>query len=150
MVIKITSQCSPYALWTLVLTWTVITNFLVRKFCGKTIQGNSPETMWKLCLSAKFPHQKIRWNYGIFRSCLFIYFIDWTGKRINWDYMKWCRRWGVSFYRNSSVVVFFLLETGSLTRPQNTSLKHCKILICNLDPFSAGVTVDFQLFENCL
>ena len=24
--------------------------------------------MWKLCLSTKFPHQEIRWNYGIFRS----------------------------------------------------------------------------------
>ena len=28
----------------------------------------SPETIRKLCLSAKFPHQEIRWNYGIFRS----------------------------------------------------------------------------------
>ena len=25
----------------------------------------SPETMWKLCLSVKFPHQEIRWSYGI-------------------------------------------------------------------------------------
>ena len=24
--------------------------------------------MWKLCLSTKFPHQKIRWNYGILPS----------------------------------------------------------------------------------
>ena len=24
--------------------------------------------MWKLCLSAKFPHQEIRWNYGFLRS----------------------------------------------------------------------------------
>ena len=24
--------------------------------------------VWKLCLSAKFPHQEIRWNYGIFTS----------------------------------------------------------------------------------
>ena len=28
----------------------------------------SPETMRKLCLSAKFPYQEIRWNYGILRS----------------------------------------------------------------------------------
>ena len=26
------------------------------------------KTMRKLCLSAKCPHQEIRWNYGIFRS----------------------------------------------------------------------------------
>ena len=30
--------------------------------------GESPETMRKLCLSAKFPHQEIRWNYGILHS----------------------------------------------------------------------------------
>ena len=29
---------------------------------------NPPETMRKLCLSTKFPHHEIRWNYGIFRS----------------------------------------------------------------------------------
>ena len=29
---------------------------------------DSPETMRKLCLSTKFPHQESRWNYGIFRS----------------------------------------------------------------------------------
>ena len=27
-----------------------------------------PETMRKLCLSTKFPHQEVTWNYGIFRS----------------------------------------------------------------------------------
>ena len=30
--------------------------------------SESPETMRKLCLSAKFPHQEIRWNYGTLRS----------------------------------------------------------------------------------
>ena len=29
---------------------------------------DSPETMRKLCLSAKFPYQEIRWNYGILGS----------------------------------------------------------------------------------
>ena len=28
----------------------------------------SPETMWKLSLSTKFPHQEIRRNYGILLS----------------------------------------------------------------------------------
>ena len=32
------------------------------------ILGGSPETMWKLCLATKFPHQEMTWNYGIFRS----------------------------------------------------------------------------------
>ena len=34
----------------------------------RIVLGESPETMRKLCLSAKFPPQEIRWNYGIFRS----------------------------------------------------------------------------------
>ena len=31
----------------------------------RIVLGDSPETMQKLCLSTKFPDQKIRWNYGI-------------------------------------------------------------------------------------
>ena len=34
----------------------------------RVVLGESPETMRKLCLSTKFPHQEIRWNYSIFRS----------------------------------------------------------------------------------
>ena len=45
---------------------------MVWKFCGKAqfpySLGESPETMRKLCLSTKIPHQEIRWNYGILRS----------------------------------------------------------------------------------
>ena len=50
-----------------------------------TVSGKLPETKWKLCLSAKFPHQKIKWNHVIlcsecmcicsknsFSNCLFI------------------------------------------------------------------------------
>ena len=32
------------------------------------IHCESPETMQKLCLSTKFPHQAISWNYGILGS----------------------------------------------------------------------------------
>ena len=45
---------------------------MVWKFCGKAqfpySLGESPETLRKLCLSTKIPHQEIRWNYGILRS----------------------------------------------------------------------------------
>ena len=34
----------------------------------RIVSGESPETMQKLCLSIKFPHQEMRWNYGIWRS----------------------------------------------------------------------------------
>ena len=37
-------------------------NFLECKFC------ESPETLQKLCLLTKCPHQEIRWNYGILRT----------------------------------------------------------------------------------
>ena len=54
---------------------TVISpNFLMWKFCGmhsfRIVSGESPETMRKLCLSTKFPHQGIRWNYGISRCVI--------------------------------------------------------------------------------
>ena len=32
------------------------------------MESDSPETMRKLCLSPKFSHQEIRWNYGILHS----------------------------------------------------------------------------------
>ena len=41
-------------------------NFMVWKFCEKAHE--SPETMQKLCLSTKFRHHEIRWNYGILSS----------------------------------------------------------------------------------
>ena len=45
---------------------------MVWKVCGQhsfcIVSGESPETMWKLCLSTKLPHHEIRWNYGILSS----------------------------------------------------------------------------------
>ena len=32
------------------------------------VTGDFPKTMLKLCISTKFPHQEIRWYYGILRS----------------------------------------------------------------------------------
>ena len=36
----------------------------------RIVSCESPETMRKLCLSTKFPHYEIRWNYGIFCRAL--------------------------------------------------------------------------------
>ena len=52
---------------------TVISpNFLVWNICGKAqfphSFGRIAETMRKLCLSTKFPHQEMKWSYGIFSS----------------------------------------------------------------------------------
>ena len=44
---------------------------MVWKFCGKAFCGIYFETMQKMCLSTKFPHQEIKWNYGILRSAYF-------------------------------------------------------------------------------
>ena len=47
-------------------------NFLCGNFVKRSsflkVSGDSSETMRKLCLSSKFPHQEIRWNYGILRN----------------------------------------------------------------------------------
>ena len=48
----------------------VSSNFLVWKFCGKAqfpySFGRFAQNYAETCLSTKFPHQEIRWNYGIF------------------------------------------------------------------------------------
>ena len=41
-------------------------NNFVERHSFLTVLGNPPETMWKLCLSTRFSHQEIWWNYGIF------------------------------------------------------------------------------------
>ena len=33
----------------------------------RIVSGDSPESIWKLCLSTNFLHQEIRWNYYILR-----------------------------------------------------------------------------------
>ena len=41
---------------------------LAKRHSFRVVSANSPETMQKLCLSAKFLYQGIRWIYGIFRG----------------------------------------------------------------------------------
>ena len=40
----------------------------MEKHSFRIVLGDSPETMQKLCLSTKFPGQKIRWNDDILHS----------------------------------------------------------------------------------
>ena len=40
----------------------------VKRHSFRIVPCKSLETMRKLCLSTKLPHQEIRWNYGIFCS----------------------------------------------------------------------------------
>ena len=59
-----------------------IPKFYLISWCGNFVErynfsrilGDSPETLSKLCLSTKFPHQVIRWNFGILRSTRFPWF----------------------------------------------------------------------------
>ena len=79
----------------------------------RRVLGKSPETMWKLCLSTKFLHQEIRWNYGIWRSdiksttklmskesiCAILYLLG-KDQRENClpDYPEQCSfRWGINW-----------------------------------------------------
>ena len=68
--------------------------FHLISWCGNFVKiaqnyGESPETMRKICLSTKFPHQEIRRNYGILCSVSFLFLlIMWNyallkGKRVN-------------------------------------------------------------------
>ena len=42
-------------------------NFVeVHNFCR--VCSDFPENLWKLCVSTKFPHEKISWNYGVLCS----------------------------------------------------------------------------------
>ena len=62
---KIKALCLLLSLQNFLISWCE--NFVKRNsFC--MVSGDSPETMRKLFLSTKFPHQEIRWNYGIFCS----------------------------------------------------------------------------------
>ena len=57
----------------------ILHNFLLWKFCGNAQlwkdTGKTPGTLRKLCVSTKFPHHEIRWNYGILRSVLIRLFL---------------------------------------------------------------------------
>ena len=50
----------------------------MERYSFRIVSSESPETMRKLCLSAKFPHQEIRWNYLIFRRLKLITFSEKT------------------------------------------------------------------------
>ena len=41
---------------------------IVERHSFRRVSGESHETLRKLCLSAKFPHQEIRWNFSILCS----------------------------------------------------------------------------------
>ena len=69
-VVESTKQERTWELWR---SCSISEGFLIRRAILTLIRRvypsyDSPETMRKLCLSAKFPHQEIRWNYGILRS----------------------------------------------------------------------------------
>ena len=88
--------------------------------------------VWKLCLSTKFPHQEIRWNYGILRSvCNCIIKIKMNKKIKIWmenqeAVAQRCSVKGLflsilqNLQRNTFVGVSFLIKL----RPQAQSLRH--------------------------
>ena len=76
------SDCYIFNRWYVFL---VVTDILWNETFCLNIHPNRgwPETMRKLCLSTKFPHLEIRWNYGVFFVCFFFlyksirYFTQW-------------------------------------------------------------------------
>ena len=85
--------------------------------------GESPETLRKVCLSAKFPHQEIRWNYGIYTVLYIcyekketteyhIFYKNYLKKRnYRWNVISWISRseknpWEVNFRRSIFTIAF--------------------------------------------
>ena len=91
----------PKIMWS--MTLQKIPQFHVTSWCGNYVErssfcivlGTSPETMGKLFLSTKFPHQEITWNDGIFRRVMDItlnqctYFFQVLEVQINLICWKW-------------------------------------------------------------
>ena len=62
---------------------------MLRKGSFRIVLGKWSKTMQNLCLSAKFPHLEIGWNYGIFRSEA-----TWEGRwRWGWSRLRLNRHW---------------------------------------------------------
>ena len=55
----------------LVLVWKI--SGTSAKTLSKCTISSKIETLWKLCISAKFPHQEISRNFGIFAHCKSVY-----------------------------------------------------------------------------
>ena len=72
------SRLRSFSLWQIPkshqISWR--RNF-VERHSFRIVSGELPKTMWKLCVSIKFPYQKIRWNYGIFCS-VYTFFLKQT------------------------------------------------------------------------
>ena len=109
------------------------------------VSGDSPETMQKLCLSAKFPHQEIRWNYGIFRSDCFktfaetvkdrLFFTLWRSRNPHYHTIYYASTWGIhnhseipsSLYRSpptfgQEVLWSTKMEIGNSIRRKNDNI----------------------------
>ena len=62
------------------ISWECSTNIPRTYICPvghsfRIVLDESLETLRKLCLSTTFPHQEIRWNYGILRSAIITIFV---------------------------------------------------------------------------
>ena len=113
---------------------TVFANFWLISRCGNFVQrhsfrivsGESPETLRKLWLSTKFPHHKIRWNYGILRSA-------WKRKRLK---KKWTQKssdyiyqiqnrdagWKIYFKNRKEIILAIKTENVYVTNHLNLLL----------------------------
>ena len=126
-------------------------NFVERQ-SFRTNSGESPETMRKLCLSTKFPHQEIRWYYCILRSDWIIWpavaYQNWNKLQSNviWRYFASKRKMGRESWNR-----FLILRALSTTRSKPT-WKKCwklatklKIPPCSLMVFSNIITLNGKL-----
>ena len=76
----------------LIRLWNIFVACLLQTASNSVISPNflAWKTMWKLCLSTKFPHQRIRRNYDIFCSDSQLFKLIIRKSRINqWIGLNW-------------------------------------------------------------
>ena len=89
--VRVLNPVKIYTVWNIVIS----PNFLVGKIFGKA-------QFWQkaLCLSANFPHQEIRWNYGVLRS------IRWYSSSSSLELTAdWCRVVSFHHFHDSNKVI---------------------------------------------
>ena len=117
------------------------------------VLGNSPETIRKLCLSAKFLHQEIWWDFGICQSerllnllfCLFkFHFLKteiWTNEKYSncLESSNFNPRWVVNFCLHNNCFAFLPQNEA---HPYTWNKKHFS--------FSSLILMVIQYFNNSI
>ena len=111
----------------------------------RIVSGESRETMWKLCLSAKFPHQETRWNFGILPSVSYIRFlfklpcVGWGKKNVGWKIVL--KQAFIQHNFSSSNIIFSFSQIWKMLKPSQDFIQLAIISVFHeiLDSFAPAL-----------